>query len=72
MIIGVISGLIKLSSYPFFCYACLHQNTDVELFQCKVTPLNSSTIDKLRHILDHRCIVGGGEQIFLLALGVSL
>lgn len=48
------------------------QNSDVESFQCKITPLNSSTLDKLRHILDHRCIVGGGEQIFLLALGVSL
>uniref|UniRef100_A0A7N5ZZ21 Cap-specific mRNA (nucleoside-2'-O-)-methyltransferase 1 n=1 Tax=Anabas testudineus TaxID=64144 RepID=A0A7N5ZZ21_ANATE len=46
-------------------------NSDVESFQCKVTPLNSSTLDKLRHILDHRCIVGGGEQIFLLALGKS-
>uniref|UniRef100_A0A665TSM2 Cap-specific mRNA (nucleoside-2'-O-)-methyltransferase 1 n=1 Tax=Echeneis naucrates TaxID=173247 RepID=A0A665TSM2_ECHNA len=40
-------------------------------FQSKLTPLNSSTLDKLRHILDHRCIVGGGEQIFLLALGKS-
>uniref|UniRef100_A0A4W6DBK8 Cap-specific mRNA (nucleoside-2'-O-)-methyltransferase 1 n=1 Tax=Lates calcarifer TaxID=8187 RepID=A0A4W6DBK8_LATCA len=46
-------------------------NSDVESFQCKLTPLNSSTLDKLRHILDHRCIVGGGEQIFLLALGKS-
>lgn len=59
---------------------CLHlsvftpvapQNSDLESFQCKLTPLNSSTLGKLRHILDHRCIVGGGEQIFLLALGVS-
>uniref|UniRef100_A0A8D0AVR6 Cap-specific mRNA (nucleoside-2'-O-)-methyltransferase 1 n=1 Tax=Sander lucioperca TaxID=283035 RepID=A0A8D0AVR6_SANLU len=40
-------------------------------FQCKLTPLNSTTLEKLRHILDHRCIVGGGEQIFLLALGKS-
>ncbi len=48
------------------------QNSDVESFQCKLTPLNSSTLEKLRHILDHRCIVGGGEQIFLLALGVSV
>lgn len=59
---------------------CLHlpvftlvapQNSDLESFQCKLTALNSSTLGKLRHILDHRCIVGGGEQIFLLALGVS-
>lgn len=48
------------------------QNADVESFHRKLTPLNSSTLDKLRHILDHRCIVGGGEQIFLLSLGVSL
>lgn len=47
------------------------QNADVDSFHCKLTPLNSSTLDKLRHILDHRCIVGGGEQIFLLSLGVS-
>lgn len=43
----------------------------MEMFQCKITPLNSSSLDKLRHVMDHRCIVGGGEQIFLLALGVS-
>lgn len=49
----------------------LMKNSDVESFQCKLTALNSSTLDKLRHILDHRCIVGGGEQIFLLALGKS-
>uniref|UniRef100_A0AAX7TQ38 Cap-specific mRNA (nucleoside-2'-O-)-methyltransferase 1 n=1 Tax=Astatotilapia calliptera TaxID=8154 RepID=A0AAX7TQ38_ASTCA len=42
-----------------------------ESFQCKPTPLNSTTLEKLRHVLDYRCIVGGGEQIFLLALGKS-
>lgn len=47
------------------------QNSEVESFQSKLTPLNSTTLEKLRHILDHRCIVGGGEQIFLLSLGVS-
>lgn len=46
------------------------QNSNVESFQCKLSPLSSSNLEKLRHILDHRCIVGGGEQIFLLALGV--
>uniref|UniRef100_A0A8C7XFG4 Cap-specific mRNA (nucleoside-2'-O-)-methyltransferase 1 n=1 Tax=Oryzias sinensis TaxID=183150 RepID=A0A8C7XFG4_9TELE len=44
---------------------------NVNLFQSKLTPLNSSTLEKLRPILDHRCIVGGGEQIFLLAMGKS-
>uniref|UniRef100_A0A7N8YBD1 Cap-specific mRNA (nucleoside-2'-O-)-methyltransferase 1 n=1 Tax=Mastacembelus armatus TaxID=205130 RepID=A0A7N8YBD1_9TELE len=46
-------------------------NSDTESFQCKLTPLNTSTLEKLRHVLDHKCIVGGGEQIFLLALGKS-
>uniref|UniRef100_A0A672HPJ1 Cap-specific mRNA (nucleoside-2'-O-)-methyltransferase 1 n=1 Tax=Salarias fasciatus TaxID=181472 RepID=A0A672HPJ1_SALFA len=49
----------------------LIKGSDVEAFQCKLTPLTSTTLEKLRHILDHRCIVGGGEQIFLLALGKS-
>lgn len=47
------------------------QNADLEAFQSKPTVLNSNTLEKLRHVLDHRCIVGGGEQIFLLALGKS-
>ncbi|XP_075872897.1 cap-specific mRNA (nucleoside-2'-O-)-methyltransferase 1 [Nelusetta ayraudi] len=47
------------------------KNADVESFNCKLTPLNSTTLEKLRHIFDHRCIVGGGEQIFLLSLGKS-
>lgn len=54
-----------------FARAVTRQNADVESFNCKLTPLNSTTLEKLRHILDHRCIVGGGEQIFLLSLGVS-
>ncbi|XP_041814437.1 cap-specific mRNA (nucleoside-2'-O-)-methyltransferase 1 [Chelmon rostratus] len=59
------------SSDPKSKFYELVKNSDVESFQCKLTPLNSSTIEKLRHILDHRCIVGGGEQIFLLSLGKS-
>ncbi|XP_068609863.1 cap-specific mRNA (nucleoside-2'-O-)-methyltransferase 1 [Brachionichthys hirsutus] len=49
----------------------LVKNSDVETLQSKLTPLNSSTLEKLRHVLDHRCIVGGGEQVFLLGLGKS-
>lgn len=49
----------------------LVKNVDVESFNCKLTSLNSTTLEKLRHIFDHRCIVGGGEQIFLLSLGKS-
>lgn len=63
---------VSLSDFLFFFTLLAPQNSDVESFQCKLTPLNSTTLEKLRHILDHRCIVGGGEQIFLLALGVSL
>lgn len=59
------------SSDPKSKFYELIKNSDVDSFQCKLTPLNSTTLDKLRHILDHRCIVGGGEQIFLLALGKS-
>ncbi|XP_062267285.1 cap-specific mRNA (nucleoside-2'-O-)-methyltransferase 1 isoform X1 [Platichthys flesus] len=49
----------------------LIKNLNVESFQSKLTSLNPTTLDKLRHVLDHKCIVGGGEQIFLLALGKS-
>ncbi|XP_035534581.1 cap-specific mRNA (nucleoside-2'-O-)-methyltransferase 1 [Morone saxatilis] len=59
------------SSDPKSKFYELVKNSDVESFQCKLTPLNSTTLEKLRHILDHRCIVGGGEQIFLLSLGKS-
>uniref|UniRef100_A0A8C8DKN2 Cap-specific mRNA (nucleoside-2'-O-)-methyltransferase 1 n=1 Tax=Oryzias sinensis TaxID=183150 RepID=A0A8C8DKN2_9TELE len=59
------------SSDPKSKFYELTENADVNLFQSKLTPLNSSTLEKLRPILDHRCIVGGGEQIFLLAMGKS-
>ncbi|XP_028996841.1 cap-specific mRNA (nucleoside-2'-O-)-methyltransferase 1 [Betta splendens] len=59
------------SSDPKTKFYELIMNSEVESFQSKITPLNSSTLDKLRHIMDYRCIVGGGEQIFLLALGKS-
>ncbi|KAF3702856.1 Cap-specific mRNA (nucleoside-2'-O-)-methyltransferase 1 [Channa argus] len=59
------------SSDPKSKFYELIKNSDMDSFQCKLTPLNSNTLDKLRMILDYRCIVGGGEQIFLLALGKS-
>lgn len=49
----------------------LLKGSKVEVFSCKPTALDHSTLDKLQHVLDHRCIVGGGEQIFLLGLGKS-
>ncbi|XP_033932248.1 cap-specific mRNA (nucleoside-2'-O-)-methyltransferase 1 [Pseudochaenichthys georgianus] len=59
------------SSDPKSKFYELIKNSDVESFQTKLTPLTSTSLEKLRHILDHRCIVGGGEQIFLLSLGKS-
>ena len=50
--------------------ASLCQGSDAESFNSKPTPLSSTTLDKVHHVLDYRCIVGGGEQLFLLALGV--
>ncbi|KAM3861158.1 cap-specific mRNA (nucleoside-2'-O-)-methyltransferase 1 [Diretmus argenteus] len=59
------------SSDPKSKFYELVKSSDMEPFQCKLTSLNSSTLDKMHHVLDYRCIVGGGEQIFLLALGKS-
>ncbi|GAA6083691.1 cap-specific mRNA (nucleoside-2'-O-)-methyltransferase 1, partial [Tachysurus ichikawai] len=47
----------------------LIKGSEVDSFNSRPTPLNHKTLDKLQHVLDHRCIVGGGEQIFLLGLG---
>ncbi|XP_030642918.1 cap-specific mRNA (nucleoside-2'-O-)-methyltransferase 1 [Chanos chanos] len=49
----------------------LVKGADMDYFNCKPTALTSDTLDKLQHVLDHRCIVGGGEQLFLLGLGKS-
>uniref|UniRef100_A0A3Q2YYN6 Cap-specific mRNA (nucleoside-2'-O-)-methyltransferase 1 n=1 Tax=Hippocampus comes TaxID=109280 RepID=A0A3Q2YYN6_HIPCM len=59
------------SSDPWSKFYELVKNPDVESFKSNLTPLNSGTLEKLRHVLDHRCIVGGREQIFLLTLGKS-
>lgn len=44
----------------------------MDSFQSRVTALSTSALEKVHHVLNFRCIVGGGEQIFLLALGVSV
>ncbi|MGH0185715.1 UNVERIFIED_CONTAM: hypothetical protein FKN15_022960 [Acipenser sinensis] len=49
----------------------LIKGSDIESFNYKPTPLNSKTIEKIHHVLDYRCIVGGAEQMFLLGLGKS-
>nr|XP_056709258.1 cap-specific mRNA (nucleoside-2'-O-)-methyltransferase 1 [Euleptes europaea] len=49
----------------------LIQGDDIEIFSYKPTPLNSKTKEKLRSVLDYRCMVSGSEQKFLLGLGKS-
>uniref|UniRef100_W5NKB5 Cap-specific mRNA (nucleoside-2'-O-)-methyltransferase 1 n=1 Tax=Lepisosteus oculatus TaxID=7918 RepID=W5NKB5_LEPOC len=49
----------------------LMKGSDIESFNYKPTSLTSRTLDKMHHVLDYRCIVGGGEQLFLLGLGKS-
>ncbi|XP_072553168.1 cap-specific mRNA (nucleoside-2'-O-)-methyltransferase 1 [Salminus brasiliensis] len=59
------------SSDPKSKFYELVKGLDIESFNSRPTALNSSTLERLQHVLDHRCIVGGGEQIFLLGLGKS-
>ncbi|XP_062406548.1 cap-specific mRNA (nucleoside-2'-O-)-methyltransferase 1 [Sardina pilchardus] len=49
----------------------LMKGSDIDWLSLKPTPLTATTLDKVQHVLDHRCIVGGGEQLFLLSLGRS-
>uniref|UniRef100_A0A8C9S7Z9 Cap-specific mRNA (nucleoside-2'-O-)-methyltransferase 1 n=1 Tax=Scleropages formosus TaxID=113540 RepID=A0A8C9S7Z9_SCLFO len=49
----------------------LMKGSDIEAFNYKPTPLSHSTLEKMQHVLDYRCIVGGGEHLFLLSLGKS-
>uniref|UniRef100_A0A8C9U0Q9 Cap-specific mRNA (nucleoside-2'-O-)-methyltransferase 1 n=1 Tax=Scleropages formosus TaxID=113540 RepID=A0A8C9U0Q9_SCLFO len=50
----------------------LMKGSDIEAFNYKPTPLSHSTLEKMQHVLDYRCIVGGGEHLFLLSLGKGL
>lgn len=49
----------------------LVKGSEMDSFNSRPTALNSENLEKLQHVLDYRCIVGGGEQLFLLALGRS-
>uniref|UniRef100_A0A4W5NFU2 Cap-specific mRNA (nucleoside-2'-O-)-methyltransferase 1 n=1 Tax=Hucho hucho TaxID=62062 RepID=A0A4W5NFU2_9TELE len=60
-----------VSSDPNSKFYELMKGSDIELLNSKPTPLSSTTLDKVHHVLDYRCIVGGGEQLFLLGLGKS-
>uniref|UniRef100_W5L0A0 Cap-specific mRNA (nucleoside-2'-O-)-methyltransferase 1 n=1 Tax=Astyanax mexicanus TaxID=7994 RepID=W5L0A0_ASTMX len=59
------------SSDPRSKFQELVKGSDIKMFNSRPTALSSSTLERLQHVLDHRCIVGGGEQIFLLGLGKS-
>ncbi|XP_048830226.1 cap-specific mRNA (nucleoside-2'-O-)-methyltransferase 1-like isoform X1 [Brienomyrus brachyistius] len=49
----------------------LMQGTDIESFNYKPTQLTVSTLEKVHHVLDYRCMVGGGNRLFLLGMGRS-
>lgn len=49
----------------------LIQGADMEIFSYKPIPLNIKTLEKIRPVLDYRCMVSGSEQKFLLGLGKS-
>lgn len=48
------------------------QGTEIDIFSYKPTLLTSKTLEKIRPVLDYRCMVSGSEQKFLICLGVSL
>uniref|UniRef100_A0A8C2Q7F2 Cap-specific mRNA (nucleoside-2'-O-)-methyltransferase 1 n=1 Tax=Cyprinus carpio TaxID=7962 RepID=A0A8C2Q7F2_CYPCA len=50
---------------------CELVKVSVCIFSSRPTALKSGNMEKLQHVLDYRCIVGGGEQLFLLGLGRS-
>ncbi|KAK7132592.1 hypothetical protein R3I93_018971 [Phoxinus phoxinus] len=59
------------SSDPKAKFYELMKGSEMDSFNSRPTALNSGNLEKLQHVLDYRCIVGGGEQLFLLALGRS-
>ncbi|XP_038617216.1 cap-specific mRNA (nucleoside-2'-O-)-methyltransferase 1 [Tachyglossus aculeatus] len=49
----------------------LIQGADMDIFSYKPTPLNPKTLEKIRPVLDYRCMVSGSEAKFLIGLGKS-
>ncbi|ELK16563.1 S-adenosyl-L-methionine-dependent methyltransferase FTSJD2 [Pteropus alecto] len=47
------------------------QGTEIDIFSYKPTLLTSKTLEKIRPVLDYRCMVSGSEQKFLIGLGKS-
>ncbi|XP_032804028.1 cap-specific mRNA (nucleoside-2'-O-)-methyltransferase 1 isoform X2 [Petromyzon marinus] len=50
-------------------FAELIEEKDVESFGRQPLALTSKSMEKLRPVLDYRCMVAGGEHIFLMGLG---
>ncbi|XP_061415268.1 cap-specific mRNA (nucleoside-2'-O-)-methyltransferase 1 isoform X2 [Lethenteron reissneri] len=50
-------------------FAELIEEKDVESFGRQPLALTSKSMEKLRPVLDYRCMVAGGEHIFLIGLG---
>uniref|UniRef100_A0A8D0HE87 Cap-specific mRNA (nucleoside-2'-O-)-methyltransferase 1 n=1 Tax=Sphenodon punctatus TaxID=8508 RepID=A0A8D0HE87_SPHPU len=59
------------SSDPKSKFFELTQGTDIDIFSYKPTLLNSKSLEKIRNVLDYRCMVSASEQKFLLGLGKS-
>ncbi|XP_043916302.1 cap-specific mRNA (nucleoside-2'-O-)-methyltransferase 1 [Protopterus annectens] len=59
------------SSDPKSKFFELIQNTDIDAFNYKPTLLTVKNLEKIRQVFDYRCMVSGGEQVFLLSLGRS-
>lgn len=49
----------------------LIKDTDINIFSYKPTLLTAKTLEKIRPVLEYRCMVSGSEQKFLLGLGKS-
>uniref|UniRef100_A0A8C9PC56 Cap-specific mRNA (nucleoside-2'-O-)-methyltransferase 1 n=1 Tax=Spermophilus dauricus TaxID=99837 RepID=A0A8C9PC56_SPEDA len=59
------------SSDPKSKFFELIQGTEIDIFSYKPTLLTSKTLEKIRPVLDYRCMVSGSQQKFLLGLGKS-
>ncbi|XP_075411290.1 cap-specific mRNA (nucleoside-2'-O-)-methyltransferase 1 isoform X2 [Tenrec ecaudatus] len=59
------------SSDPKSKFFELIQGTEIDTFSYKPTLLTSKTLEKIRPVLDYRCMVSGSQQKFLLGLGKS-
>ncbi|XP_043927779.1 cap-specific mRNA (nucleoside-2'-O-)-methyltransferase 1-like [Protopterus annectens] len=58
------------SSDPKSKFFELIQNMDIDAFNYKPTLLTVKNLEKIRQVFDYRCMVSGGEQVFLLSLGL--